>query len=362
MLLIRFLLLAAVPLAAQAPTDPFAGRFSGPSLELEFVPAPGGYTGVARAGRQELPLLARPTPEGLFGEINAAGTRQPFTAVRQGALLLVQIGGVTHRLEIAIPDPLLGDWESSAGPVRLGIGGAALLSGKPHRWTAENGEIVFTGNGEALKVPYRLENGKWIWKLPGGELEFTRPGSAGTGMPGIAGAWQGPSGPVQVNLDGTAAIAGVNYRYSYQGNELKLEGPDGAFTATVETAPGRMVWSVNGKRLEFERAAATWAFGTADRPMELVGRWCHSESGHCLTFLADGSLVSQSGSGPAERGTWTATSAEIAIRLGKAAPLAAPYVRKNVGTPAQPALEVDGKTYVSAYPRPPWPQVAAPKD
>ena len=354
--------IGAMALSAQNPlavvADPFSGTFQNDQLKIELARQGAEYSGVIQISGQSLPVKAKAAAGKLSGTFESGGQAYIFQATRGGSQLTLITDGVTHVLEragaagaasVAAP-PVVGDWQSPTGVVRVHADGTAVLNGKAHRWTLEGNVVTFAGNGESIKIPYEMAGNTWTWKFPEGQLVFTR---ISAGESDIAGSWQGPSGNVQINLDGTATVGGVVYRYTQAGNQITLGGPDGTFIAIVQRAGDTMTWLVNGKTLTFQRAAATWAVGGGSGIVpELVGKWCQA-SAECFTFLADGSFqyaAPESGDG----GTWTATVDSITSTSKKTGVRKYRLEKRNQPKTGEPMLVLDGAEFTTAYQKGPW--------
>lgn len=386
---------AAVALAAQNPlamaADPFGGSFQNAEMKLDLTRAGQDYSGAILIGGQTLPVKAKAAAGKLAGTFESQGQSYTFQATRAGSQLTLTTDGTTHILERATtaapaapaPTPAIaGDWQSPNGIIRINADGSATIGDKTHRWSLEGNVITFTGNGETLKVPFELSGNTWTWKLPDGQLALTRT-TAGATDNGIAGTWQGPTGNVQVNLDGSATVGGVVYRYTQSGNQLTLAGPDGTFVATVQRSGDSMTWVVNGKTLNFQRAAATWAVGGGKGAgailPELIGKWCqmtnlnNSTSNYsrnaCFTLLADGSFQYASDFGATgnaeggaygaaadgkDSGTWTASADSITSTSKKTGVRTFRLEKRNHPKTGDPMLVLDGTAFTTAYQKAPW--------
>jgi hypothetical protein len=375
------------PLAVAA--DPFGGTFQNEQMKLELARKGAEYAGVILLGGQSLPVQAKAAAGKLAGTFESQGQSYAFQATRNGSQMILVTDGVTHTLEKAggtpstAPAPaVVGEWRSANGVVRVNADGTAAIGDKTHRWTVSGNTITFAGNGESIQVPFEMAGNVWTWKFPDGQLVLNRVGS-GTEAAGLAGNWQGPTGSVQINLDGTATVAGVPYRYTRAGNQLTLAGPDGTFVAAVEQQGDSMTWVINGKTLQFQRAAATWAVGgstgTGGILPELVGKWCDStymnnSSGTygrsaCFTLLADGSYqyagdssaTGQAGGGAygtaadgSDAGTWTATATTITANSRKTGTRTFRLEKRNNPKTGDPMLVLDGTAFTTAYQKAPW--------
>lgn len=401
----QFALLAQNPLAVAA--DPFSGTFQNDQLKVELTRSGAEYTGAISLSGQTMPLKAKVTAGKLTGTFAVQGQSYSFQATRSGGQLSLTTDGVTHVLEkaggtqnplAAAPKPappsagqpaVVGQWQSQSGVVRINADGSATIGDKTHRWTLEGNLISFSGNGESIRVPFELAGDVWTWKFPDGQLVLRRmtgeaaAAPAGGTMNGITGTWQGPNGTVQINLDGTAMVAGIPYRYTRSGNHLTLTGPDGTFLAAVQQSGDTMTWQINGKTLNFQRAAATWAVGggtgTGGILPELVGKWCDStymnnSSGTygrsaCFTLLADGSYqyagdFSATGQVPGgaygtasdgnDSGTWTATATTITANSRKTGSRTFRLEKRNNPKTGDPMLVLDGTAFTTAFQKAPW--------
>ena len=345
----------AAALSAQNPVaaanDPFTGNFQNDNMRVELARDGPAYAGVIHLAGKALPLKATADAGKLSGAFVSLGKSFRFTAARNGSQLTLTTDGVTSTLELDSPLPLFaGEWRGQTGAVRIDPDGTALIGGKPHRWSLAGNILTLTGNGETVKIPFDLTPDTWTWKLPGGQLVLTRAAT------GITGAWQGPSGNVQLNLDGTATVAGVPYRYTLSENKLTLTGPDGTFVAAVQQFGDAMTRAINGKTLQFQRAATTWAVGGASGVgailPELVGKWCplaNAPSGDCLSLLADGSF--QQGD---DAGTWNAVESAITTTSRKAGARTLRFEKRNHPKSGVPLLVLDGVEHISAFAKSPW--------
>jgi len=357
---ITFRLLAAamgaMALPAQNPLallgDPFSGTFQNDQLKIELALKGAEHSGTIQIGGQSLPVKAKAAAGKLAGTFESGGQTYTFQATRSGSQITLITDGVTHVLEQAgaAAPPVVGDWQSPTGAVRVNADGTAAINGRAHRWTIEGNVITFAGNGESIKVPYEMGGNTWTWKFPEGQLVLTR---MSAGDNDIAGSWQGPSGSVQINLDGTATVGGVAYRYTQAGNQLTLGGPDGTFVAIVQRAGDTMTWLVNGKTLMFQRAAAMWAVGGGSGILpELVGKWCQS-NGACFTLLADGSFQ-YAAPEVSDGGTWTATPDSITTTSKKTGTKNYRVEKRNHPKTGAPMLTLDGAEFTTAYEKGPW--------
>lgn len=396
-------LLAAASLAAQNPlatlADPFSGTYQNEQLKLELKRSGTEYTGLILLSGQSLPLKAKASAGKLAGSFVVQGQSYSFSATRNGTQLTLTTDGTTHVLEKAsatvsaapaATPAVVGEWQSQTGVVRVNADGTATIGDKTHRWTMEGNVITFAGNGEAIRVPFEMAGNTWTWKFPDGQLVMTRmaPGAAASAVApvankGVVGSWQGPNGAVQINPDGTATVAGVPYRYSQSGNQLTLAGPDGTFVAAVQQAGDSMTWMINGKTLQFQRAAATWALsggsGKGGVLPELIGKWCESAylnnsagtygRSACFTLLADGSYQYASEGGATgqtaggaygtasdgnDSGTWTATENSITATSRKTGVRTFRLEKRNHAKTGDPMLVLDGTEFTTAYQKAPW--------
>jgi hypothetical protein len=397
--LLRSLLLACTavvfaqnPLAISA--DAFSGTFQNEQLKLDLSRKGNEYNGVILLGGQSLPVKAHATAGKLTGTFESGGQAYSFQATRNGTKLTLTTDGVTHVLDKAVAapptatpvtSPVVGQWQTPNGIVAINADGSAKIGEKTHRWTVEGNVITFAGNGESLKVPFDLAGDNWTWKFPDGRLALTRiaaNAAAQSGGDGVVGAWQGPTGNMQINLDGSATIGGVQYRYTQAANQLTLAGPDGMFVATVQIAGDNMTWLINGKTLSFQRAANVWAVGgaaTGGILPELVGKWCQmstlnnstgvSSRSACFTLLADGSFQFAGESGATgqvnggaygtasdsnDSGTWTATADSITSTSKKTGVRTFRLEKRNHPKTGDPMLVLDGAEFTTAYQKAPW--------
>ena len=389
------------PLAVSA--DAFSGTFQNEQLKIDLTRKGAEYVGSIELGGQSLPVKARMASGKLTGTFESGGQSYAFQATRNGTKLTLTTDGVTHVLDksgTAAPtppataptgtaagtSPVVGQWQTPNGVVAINADGTARIGEKTHRWSVEGNTITFSGNGEALKVPFDLTGDNWTWKFPDGRLSLTRitagAPAAQSGDDGIVGTWQGPTGSIQLNLDGTATVGGVQYRYARAGNQLTLAGPDGTFIATVQLAGDTMNWVINGKTLSFQRAANVWAVGgaaTGSILPELVGKWCQmstlnnstgvSSRSACFTLLADGSyqFAGESGatgqvnggaygtaSDSSDSGTWTATANSITSNSKKTGVRTFRLEKRNHPKTGDPMLVLDGAEFTTAYQKAPW--------
>lgn len=387
---------AAMCLAAQNPLalagDPFAGTFANEQLKLELTRSGESYSGAIVLSGQTMPVKARAAAGKLTGTFDVQGQTYAFQATRSGTTLSLTTDGTTHVLEKqgaagGAPPSVIGVWQTARGPVTINPDGSAVIGDKTHRWTLDGNVIVFTGGGEALRVPFDLQGNTWTWKFPDGQLVLTR--GAGAAPPAsplqaITGNWQGPNGAAQINPDGTAMVGGVPYRYVYNGNQLTLSGPDGTYVATVATQGDSMTWTVNGKSLAFQRATAAWTLGggsgTGAILPELVGKWCDMSTlnnstgvmsrSACFTLLADGSYhyAAESGASGAtaagapygtasqddDTGTWKATADSITATSRKTGVRTFRLEKRNHPKTGDPMLVLDGQAFVTAFQKAPW--------
>lgn len=376
--------------------DPFQGSYQNDQLKLDLARKGAEYIGAIVMSGQTFPVKAKSAGGKLTGTFESAGQSYAFQATRNGNQISLTTDGTTHVLEKAggassppanpgTAPAVAGEWQSPSGVVRVNADGTATIGDKAHRWTLDGNVITFSGNGESIRVPFELAGNSWTWKFPDGQLALTRiTGSTGaTPSPatkGITGSWQGPSGSVQINVDGTATIGGVMYRYSQAGDQLTLAGPDGTFVATVQQSGDSMTWLINGKTLSFQRAASTWALGGAGGvPPELVGKWCQSTylnnstgtygRSACFTLLADGSYQYASdfdaggqvtggaygtSSANSDSGTWTATANSITSTSKKTGVRTFRLEKRNHSKTGDPMLVLDGTEFTTAYQKAPW--------
>lgn len=398
--LFRFLLLACAIVAfAQNPlavsADPFGGTFQNEQMKMDLARKGSEYSGVILLGGQSLPVKAHVTAGKLAGTFESGGQSYSFQATRNGTKLTLTTDGATHVLDKAgaappptaapVSSPVVGQWQTPNGVVFINADGTAKIGEKTHRWTVDGNVITFAGNGESLKVPFDLAGDNWTWKFPDGRLALTRISAAAipqSGSDGIVGTWQGPTGSIQLNLDGSATIGGVQYRYTQAANQLTLAGPDGTFVATVQINGDNMAWLINGKTLTFQRAANVWAVGgaaTGGILPELVGKWCQmstlnnstgvSSRAACFTLLADGSFqfAGESGatgqvnggaygtaSDSSDAGTWTATASSITSTSKKTGVRTFRLEKRNHPKTGDPMLVLDGAEFTTAYQKAPW--------
>jgi hypothetical protein len=396
-LVILFALLIPPVLPAQNPlaADRFSGVYQNDEIKLELARAGSAYTGRILLSGQALPVKATIVNGKLTGSFESGGQSYSFEAVRNGEELSLTTDGATHVLRKPSAAPsattpaaapaatgVVGSWQSPSGIVRIAADGTATIGDKIHRWTLNDNIIAFTGNGETLAVPFELNGDNWTWTFPDGKLALTRIPAVSAEAP-ITGAWQGPSGPVQLNLDGTAVVAGVPYRYTREGSRITLAGPDGTFVADVQLSGDAMTWMVNGKSIAFQRAANTWAVGGGAAGSgilpELVGKWCqatnlnNSTGGYsrstCFTLLADGSYqfaadfdaTGQTADGAngvnasnSDFGTWTATANTITSRSRKTGVRTYQLEKRNNPKTGDPMLVLDGAEFTTAFQKTPW--------
>jgi len=392
-------LIAALAAAAQnplaRPADPFSGAYANEQMTIELTRADDGYTGQIRLSGQLLPVQARAAGGRLEGTFRVENQTYTFTATRAGSQLTLTTDGTTHVLEkrgaaAGAPPSVIGVWQTARGPVSINTDGSAVIGDKTHRWTLDGNVIVFTGGGEALRVPFELQGDTWTWKFPEGQLVLTRGAGAGSAvapaspLQAITGNWQGPNGAAQINPDGTAMVGGVSYRYVYNGSQLTLSGPDGTYVATVAAQGDSMTWTVNGKTLAFQRATPAWTLGggsgTGAILPELVGKWCDMSTlnnstgvmsrSACFTLLADGTYqyAAESGASGAtaagapygtasqddDTGTWKATADSITATSRKTGVRTFRLEKRNHPKTGDPMLVLDGQAFVTAFRKAPW--------
>ncbi len=383
-----FALYGQNPLAMAA--DPFGGTYQNEQLKLELTRKGQEYTGVILLGGQSLPVKAKATVGTLAGTFESQGQTYSFQAKRSGSQLTLTTDGATHVLERAVaasaaitssaPAPaVVGDWRGQNAIVRVNADGTATIGAKSHRWTLDGNVITFSGDGEPIRLPFEMAGNTWTWKFPDRQLVLTRAGSANTSVVGIVGQWQGPTGAVQFNPDGTATVGGLVYRYSQTGDQLTLQGADGTFVATLQIVGETMSWVVNGRTLGFQRVAAPVAGAVGGIMPELVGKWCqatnlNNSSGTfsrsaCITLLADGSFAYASDFGATgqvsggaygtasdnnDTGTWTATPNSITSNSKKTGVRTFRLEKRNHAKTGDPMLVLDGAEFTTAYQKPPW--------
>lgn len=384
--------ICAVALHAQNPlamaADAFGGTFQNGQLKLELTKKGQEYTGVILLGGQALPVKAKATAGTLAGTFESQGQTYSFEAKRAGSQLTLTTDGATHVLEkmaatgpvpASKPAAVVGEWRGSNAIVQVNADGTATIGAKSHRWTLDGNVITFSGEGEPIRLPFEMAGNTWTWKFPDRQLVLTRWGAGGANAVGLVGQWQGPSGAVQFNPDGTATLGGLVYRYSQVGDQLTLQGADGTFVATVQMAGEAMSWVVNGRTLSFQRIAAPVA-GAIGRIMpELVGKWCqatnlNNSSGTysrsaCITLLADGSFAYASDFGATgqvaggaygtasdnnDAGTWTATPNSITSNSKKNGMRTFRLEKRNHAKTGDPMLVLDGTAFTTAYQKAPW--------
>jgi hypothetical protein len=173
--------------------DPFAGTFENKKMRLELARQSGSCTGAILLDGQTLPVQAQALNGALQGTFTSQGQSFSFAARRDGTRLVLTTDGQTHTLEITgtTASPLVGEWQSPRGPVRINADGTAVVGDKTHRWSDEAGTIVFSGAGEPLRVAYDLTSDLWTWKFPDGQMQLHRllPDAAPASAGQITGAW-----------------------------------------------------------------------------------------------------------------------------------------------------------------------------
>ena len=382
----------AISLPAQNPlamaADPFGGTYQNEQLQLELTRKGQEYTGVILLGGESLPVKAKATAGTLAGTFESQGQTYSFQAKRAGSQLTLTTDGATHLLErtgtvvaapAAAPAAVVGEWRGSNAVVQVNADGTATIGPKSHRWTLDGNVITFTGDGEPIRLPFEMAGNTWTWKFPDRQLVLTRLVTGGGNGVSIVGQWQGPTGALQFNPDGTATVGGLVYRYSQVGDQLTLQGADGTFVAAVQMAGDTMSWVVSGRTMGFQRVAGAVGGAIGGIMPELVGKWCQATNSNnssgtysrsaCITLLADGSFAYVSDFGATgqvaggaygtasdsnDAGTWTATPNSITSNSKKTGARTFRLEKRNHAKTGDPMLVLDGTEFTTAYQKPPW--------
>jgi hypothetical protein len=155
-------LFAQLPAAAMA-AEPWAGKYSGPTLELELKPAPSGaLTGVITFEKKVYTATATADGDKLTGTFRAGNDTFPYEATRNGNDLRFVTGGTEYRLRRAsapaakAPNPLAGRASSTASPSQP---------------SASPGQLVQVSAGYSFRLPSgwtSKENAEGVMFLPPG--------------------------------------------------------------------------------------------------------------------------------------------------------------------------------------------------
>lgn len=198
-----------------------------------------------------------------------------------------------------------------------------------------------------------------IWSGNGETLEFKSNGEC---------AYQGQVFPYHLapgSVSLTTAQGDISFQYTIKGDQLSLTGNN----STVTYSRG------NGSTGSNQQST-----GTGQVAMELVGKWCFtnvnsynqgaSSSSECVTLNADGTYLYYSESSRSvntsdyaggtasqneDRGTWYVQGDRLYVHsqtIGDASyKLEKRNHPKNVN---DPMIVLDGRTFVTAYNKPPW--------
>jgi hypothetical protein len=267
--------------------------------------------------------------------------------------------------------PLIGKWQRADGRqisrLELRPDATGMLNGLPVQWTIRNGnELTLLGRDGTVRRATFLASQDRLALIAGGKrTEFVRePEAAGPKTPAppcstLAGTWRGPDGPVVFGENGSAAIGGVNYRYSADASAITLTGGAGVVHVPYQLAGGVLTMLMNGKPVmlacvtQQERAAALAG---------LAGRWRRVDAPAYFTFLPDGSyeFYSETSSGPSvtterDSGSWTATATTLTMQSREtgAAKTYSLEKRNDSETKAQ-TIVLNGQPYVAYGPHAPW--------
>ena len=267
-----------------------------------------------------------------------------------------------------------------------------------YNFSLSNHRLILSGAGLVAPI-------KFFRKKPGSPAENAREGSLvpmQSAQNSLSGKWEGNNEVLEFRDDGIIIIQGISRSYSLAGNNLTIMGPNGTQTFPFHLESGFLTIDYNGQSQVYHRQ------GAAERPdhsgnqqtsgtpsgsitgkgiiaRELVGKWCYvnvsaAQSGgvtsdECIVINGDGTYeynFESSGSSTSadqygnqafssgtasegtDRGTWRLDGSTLYVQSQSRGALSFTLEKMNHPQNGDPMIVIDGRTFVSYYPRPGW--------
>jgi hypothetical protein len=318
----------------------------------------------------------------------ASGSLTLSSATMKQPSVFHRVGDVRKPVEESGP---AGSWEvpGPQGVIHLNLkrGGAGDFGGGPIHWTFSQKVLSLTGpNGRPIMYNAALAGDSMTLSGGGleGPLEFHRAGGAPKATAGgeeheeketgLVGNWQGNTGIMRLNADGTATFNGTNFRYTAENGILTLTGSDGSLPMPYTLSGDSLQVTVQGQQGTLRRvhggSAGKAGGGT---PMEMAGQWCSFSSSSnysyshqaCFTLRPDGTYMYSSGGGSSgaagsaygegnDSGTWSATGSTLTA-ISRSTGSHTYRLEKRNNKNNDPMLCLDGSCFATATRKPPWP-------
>jgi len=192
----------------------------------------------------------------------ASGSLTLTSATMKQPSVFHRVGDVRKPAEESGP---AGSWEVAGpqGVVHLNLkpGGTGDFGGGPIHWTFNQKVLSLTGaNGRTIMYNAALAGDSMT--LSGGGLEAPLEFHRAGGQPktaaggeeredketGLVGSWQGNTGIMRLNADGTASFNGSNFRYTAENGILTLTGSDGALPMPYTLSGDTLQVTIQGQQ------------------------------------------------------------------------------------------------------------------
>ncbi len=203
----------------------------------------------------------------------------------------------------------------------------------------------------------------------------------------IIGVWSGSGETIVFKPDGNCTYLGNTFRYQLNDGYLNIKSAQGTGSFKCVITGNQLTLTGSSGSVSYIRGASKYdntsgqpSSVTEQLPTELVGKWCFtnvnnynegaSSSSECVTLNADGTykyhnessrslntpdLAGGTSSQTDDRGTWYVKADRLYVHsqtIGDASyKLEKRNHPKNVN---DPMIVLDGRTFVTAYNKPPW--------
>ena len=318
----------------------------------------------------------------------ASGSLTLTSATMKQPSVFHRVGDVRKPAEESGP---AGSWEVAwpQGVVHLNLkpGGTGDFGGGPIHWTFNQKVLSLTGaNGRTIMYNAALAGDSMT--LSGGGLEAPLEFHRAGGQPktaaggeeredketGLVGSWQGNTGIMRLNADGTASFNGSNFRYTAENGILTLTGSDGALPMPYTLSGDTLQVTIQGQQGTLRRVHG----GDAGRagggtPAEMVGQWCsftgssnYSYSRQaCFTLRPDGTYTYSGGGGSSnpygsvygegnDGGTWSVSGSTLTA-ISRSTGSHTYRLEKRNNKNHDPMICLDGTCFATSTRKPPWP-------
>lgn len=328
--------------------------------------------------------------------------------VRIISLLMLSLTAFTIHAQIGAKvqqkNSITGVWHNSQYGYQMSLilneDGTGEFDGESLTFGIKDDKLTLLEIGEPTVYIYKLEGNSLL--LSGGDLEqtinFTREGSQVSSESNkssislvtnsdIVGIWAGNGETIEFKPGRECIYLGRTFDYQASEGFVWLRSTEGLASFQYSIQGDKLTMTINNNSVSYTRGKADSKTNQANIPtgtgqvaQELVGKWCFtnvnsynqgaSSSSECVTLNADGTYIYHNESSRSvntpdfaggtssqtdDRGTWYVQGDRLYVHsqtIGDASyKLEKRNHPKNVN---DPMIVLDGRTFVTAYNKPPW--------